>query len=66
LIKDFNASPDCPVKKGNYTGQYTPQPNIPPNFDGRYKLIVNFFYLGELEVRESLVLIGEVHHYTMA
>jgi hypothetical protein len=64
LLKDFNGPSDCPVKKGNFTGQYSPQPNVPPNFDGRYKLFANFYYLGEL--RDTFIMIGEVHHYTMA
>jgi hypothetical protein len=64
FCNDFNIPYECPIKKGNYTGQYTPKANIPRNFDGRYKLIVNYYYLGEL--RESFEFIAEIHHYTMA
>jgi hypothetical protein len=60
-MKDFGIPNECPVKKGKYTGEYTMQANIPPNFDGKYKIVANVYYLGEL--RETLITIGEVHHY---
>ncbi len=61
IMKDFNVVNECPIKKGKYTGEYTVQANIPPNFDGKYKIISNVYYLGEL--RETLTSIIEIHHY---
>lgn len=61
VFKDFNIPYECPLKAGNYTGQYTLDMNVPPNFDGTYRIQVNLFYANEL--RDSYNLTGEVHHY---
>jgi hypothetical protein len=63
VFKDFNTPYECPVKRGRRAGQVSAQANIPPNFDGTFKTVTNFYYLGEL--RETVTIVFEVHHYMM-
>ncbi len=37
-----------PSKKGSHSGQFTMEANVPPNFDGKYKIVPRFYYLGDV------------------
>jgi hypothetical protein len=62
LRNGFNVPHKCPVKKGNYTGYFEPDFSaVPPNFDGKYKVVLNFYLPNGL--KEEYIGFGEIHHY---
>jgi hypothetical protein len=60
----FKFPPVCPLKKGLYSGNYSwTFDNIPPNFEGKYKLVTRYYNQGEFA--EETVIYAEIHHYFM-
>jgi hypothetical protein len=58
----FNLPEGCPIPKSNYTGQFIMQfKTIPPNFNGKYKIVMKYYYKGEYV--DTLIIFAEVHHY---
>jgi hypothetical protein len=61
FLKDFNIPDECPIKKGVYSGQYTIEADVPPNFDGKYKILVNLYNQGKPS--DSFSFSGEIRRY---
>jgi hypothetical protein len=61
--KAFSIPEDCPLKKGIYSGEFQLKPTLPPNFDGKYKIVSNLYYLGKPS--DNYYFIFEIHNYPM-
>jgi hypothetical protein len=60
----FNCPYECPIKAGTYSGNFEVEPSgIPPNFDGKYKVVVNQWLPNGLE--EQYIGFAEIHHYNV-
>lgn len=64
VMKDFNVPYECPIKAGNYTGQYTLDLRIPPTFNGRYRSLVNYYHMSEKS--DTFNFTFEIQHYSYA
>jgi hypothetical protein len=58
----FGVPDKCPIPKKVYSGETSFDfSKIPPNFDGRFKIVINYYRFGEnVGVFQLLI---EIHHY---
>ncbi len=62
VYESFNLPKKCPIKQGNYTGEFDIDfTAVPPNFDGKYKVVKNFYY--QKQFVGSCEAFVEINHY---
>jgi hypothetical protein len=62
FYNSFKIPTKCPIKKANYTGEFDVDfSTVPPNFDGKFKFVRNYYY--QQELIGTCDILAEIYHY---